>query len=102
MPYISKIQLPGSNTAYIIKDEEARTMISEIIAGGVTFIIAWDGASTPVPANIPKDVQVVYNGTTYTGTLEPEGEGGAQARLEPLQRLTEDGMIGLIWQRKVG
>ena len=31
--------------------------------------IAWDGASTPVVANIPAGVEVEYNSTTYTGTL---------------------------------
>ena len=74
MPYISKIQLPGSNTPYIIKDDEARRMIS----AGVSFIIAWDGTSTPVVASIPEGVKVVYNGTTYTGKLAAEGEQGAQ------------------------
>lgn len=34
-----------------------------------TYITAWDGASTPVPANIPVGVAVTYNGTSYTGSL---------------------------------
>jgi len=34
-----------------------------------TYVMAWDGASTPVPANIPAGVVVTYNGTDYTGTL---------------------------------
>lgn len=34
-----------------------------------TYIEAWDGASTPVVANIPAGVVVSYNGTNYTGTL---------------------------------
>lgn len=34
-----------------------------------TYVIAWDGASTPVPANIPAGVVVTYNETDYTGTL---------------------------------
>ena len=34
-----------------------------------TYVMAWDGASTPVPANIPAGVVVNYNGTDYTGTL---------------------------------
>lgn len=76
MADISKITLPSGNT-YEIKDATARQMIS----GGVSFIIAWDGTSTPVVANIPEGVKVVYNNTTYTGTLSPETseEGGAQA-----------------------
>lgn len=64
MPDISKITLP-SGTTYDIKDTVAR----QAIAGGVSFIVAWDGASTPVPADIPAGVQVTYGGTTYTGTL---------------------------------
>lgn len=62
--YISKVKLPSGNT-YYIKDEEAR----EILAAGMSFVIAWDGASTPVPANIPAGVVVNYEGTNYTGTL---------------------------------
>ena len=34
-----------------------------------TYIEAWDGASTPVVANIPAGVVVSYNGSNYTGTL---------------------------------
>ena len=65
MPDISKIRLPGSNTDYDIKDAVARQMIS----GGVSFIIAWDGTAAPVVAEIPEGVVVKYNGTNYTGTL---------------------------------
>lgn len=61
--YISKVTLPSSGT-YLIKDQEARDMIASI----GNFIVAWDGASTPVVANIPAGVVVTYNGTTYTGT----------------------------------
>jgi len=32
-------------------------------------ILCWDGASTPVVANIPAGVVVTYNTTNYTGTL---------------------------------
>ena len=64
MPEISKVQLP-SGGVYDIKDATARQMIS----GGVSFIVAWDGASTPVPGNIPYGVTVTYQGTDYTGTL---------------------------------
>ena len=68
MAEISKITLPSGNT-YDIKDATARQMIS----GGVSFIIAWDGASTPVVANIPAGVTVIYNDTAYTGTLSADG-----------------------------
>lgn len=64
MPEISKIKLPSGNE-YDIKDATARQMIS----GGVSFIIAWDGSTTPVVGDIPAGVKVVYSGTTYTGTL---------------------------------
>lgn len=64
MADISKITLPSGNT-YNIKDVVAR----EAIAGGVSFIISWNGSTTPVPANIPAGVVVTYNGTNYTGTL---------------------------------
>lgn len=70
MADISKITLP-SGTTYDIKDQVAR----EAIAGGVSFIIAWDGASTPVPANIPAGVKVTYNDVEYTGTLSAETTG---------------------------
>lgn len=70
-PVIEKITLPSGNT-YFIADREIRDVVdtlSQAIAGGVSFIVAWDGTSTPVIANIPAGVQVIYNGTTYTGTL---------------------------------
>lgn len=65
MSDISKIKLP-SGSVYDIKDATAR----DLIAGGIRFIIAWDGTDTPVVANIPKGVVVNYSGTDYTGTLE--------------------------------
>ena len=64
MAEISKITLPSGNT-YDIKDATARQMIS----GGVSFVIAWDGVSLPTVANIPAGVVVRYNNTDYTGTL---------------------------------
>lgn len=64
MADISKITLP-SGTTYDIKDSIAR----QAIAGGVSFIIAWDGASIPVAGNIPAGVSVTYGTTTTTGTL---------------------------------
>lgn len=64
MAEISKITLPSGNT-YEIKDAVAR----QAIAGGVSFIVAWNGSSTPVVGNIPAGVAVTYNGTDYTGTL---------------------------------
>lgn len=71
-PVIEKITLPSGNT-YFIADREIRDVVdvlSQTVAGGVSYIIAWDGTTTPVVANIPKGVKVTYNSTTYTGTLE--------------------------------
>ena len=64
MPDISRITLPSGNT-YELKDAVAR----QAIAGGMSKIIAWNGTSVPVVANIPAGVTVNYNGTDYTGTL---------------------------------
>ena len=64
MPDLSKIMLPSGNI-YDIKDATAR----ELIAGGLSFNVVWDGTSTPVVANIPAGVVVIYNGTDYTGTM---------------------------------
>ena len=67
MADISRIQLPSGNY-YDIKDATAREMIS----GGVSFIISWDGSTTPVVADIPAGVTVTYNSTDYTGTMSAE------------------------------
>lgn len=83
MADISVIKLPTGNS-YNIKDSAARTDIAteastrasevtrlEGLIGSITsikFVVAWDGASTPVVANIPAGVVVTYNGTNYTGT----------------------------------
>lgn len=70
-PVIDRITLPSGNT-YYIADREIRDVVetlSEAIAGGVSYVIAWDGTAAPVVANIPAGVVVVYNGTEYTGTL---------------------------------
>lgn len=37
--------------------------------GGPSYIIAWDGSTTPAVENIPYGVTVTYNSTSYTGTL---------------------------------
>lgn len=73
MADISKITLP-SGTTYDIKDAVARSLIS----AGVTFIVAWDGNSAPIAADIPAGVIVTYNGSSTTGTLTPiDGVAGA-------------------------
>jgi hypothetical protein len=69
MAEISKITLPSGNT-YELKDATARQMIS----GGVSFIVAWDGTGTAVAANVPKGV----NAGGVTGTLEAaDAQAGA-------------------------
>lgn len=71
-PVIEKIKLPSGND-YYIADRELRDVVdtlSDTVAGGVSYNVAWDGTSTPVVANIPKGVVVTYNNQTYTGTLE--------------------------------
>ena len=73
MADISKITLP-SGTTYDIKDTVARSLIS----AGITFIVAWDGISTPIASNIPQGVVVTYNGINTTGTLTvSDGVAGA-------------------------
>lgn len=67
MNKISKIQLP-SGAVYEIADTYAR----ELIAGGVQFVLAWDGNSVPVVTEIPAGVKVSYNGQEYTGTLSAD------------------------------
>lgn len=64
MADISKITMPNGTT-YDIKDTVARNLI----AGGITFVVSWDGISTPVPSEIPLGVKVKHNGATYTGTM---------------------------------
>ena len=72
-PVVSQIKLPSGNP-YYIKDADARDAIDQLeqqIAGGVSFIIAWDGASTPVITNIPEGIEVIYEAMIYEGTLAP-------------------------------
>lgn len=86
MPDISKITLPSGNT-YDIKDATARQMIS----GGVSFVISWDGVSVPVVANIPEGVVVHHSSSTYTGTLDADAaEAGAFYLVKSSTDTTED------------
>ena len=71
-PVIEKITLPSGNT-YFIADREIRDVVdtlSQTVAGGVSYNVAWDGTSEPTVGNIPAGVTVTYEGTTYTGTME--------------------------------
>lgn len=70
-PVIEQITLPSGNT-YFIADREIRDVVdslSQTVAGGVSYTVAWDGTSAPMVGNIPAGVVVNYNGTDYTGTL---------------------------------
>lgn len=70
-PVIEKIKLPSGNS-YFIADREIREVVdslSQTIAGGVSYMIAWDGTSEPTVSQIPAGVTVTYQGTTYTGTM---------------------------------
>ena len=70
-PVIEKITLPSGNS-YFIADREIRDVVdalSQTVAGGVSYTVAWDGTSEPVVGNIPAGVVVNYEGTDYTGTM---------------------------------
>lgn len=51
---------------------EAESTLQQMVADADRgeMEVSWDGASTPVVANIPAGVSVTYGGSTYTGTLE--------------------------------
>ena len=73
-PVIEKITLP-SGSVYYIADRELRDVVDSIrdtIAGGVSFIIAWDGTDTPITTQIPDGITITYSGTTYTGSLDAD------------------------------
>lgn len=67
MADISRITLPSGNT-YDIKDATARQMIS----GGVSFIVAWDGTGTAAAQKITvgtnDKVSALTNSTSLTVT----------------------------------
>lgn len=70
-PVIEKIKLPSGNS-YFVADREIREVVdalSQTIAGGVSYMVAWDGTSAPTPSQIPAGVEVTYDGQTYTGTM---------------------------------
>lgn len=81
MNEISKIKMPSGNT-YEIKDlwvrETKIPQLEQLIAGGVSFVTAWNGESAPVVANIPEGVVVRYNNTNYTGTLSADDATSGQ------------------------
>lgn len=72
-PLISSIKLPSGNT-YEIADRYAR----QLIAGGVAFIVSWDGSGVPDVTQIPADIVITYQDTKYTGTLSTsDAQAGA-------------------------
>lgn len=76
MAQIRNLKDNGGNVFYpltherAVKDSNGVSLESKL-AGleSKSYIEAWDGASTPVVANIPAGVTVTYNSTSYTGTL---------------------------------
>lgn len=71
-PVIQKVKLPSGNQ-YYIADRELRNVVdtlSQTVAGGVSYMVSWDGSDAPIASQIPAGVTVTYNGTTYTGTME--------------------------------
>ena len=67
MSNVIQIRDPQGNAVYPITD--ASLVIGLQDGPFSEYILSWDGSSTPVVANIPAGVSVVYNSTTYTGTL---------------------------------
>lgn len=58
----------GEDIEGINDDIEDLGIAIETIGNGA-FVVAWDGESTPVAANIPAGVSVTYGGSSYTGSL---------------------------------
>lgn len=77
MASIRNLKEPNGSVFYpltherAVKDSNGVSLESKL-AGleSKSYVEAWDGASTPVVANIPAGVTVTYNTTTYTGTLD--------------------------------
>ncbi len=76
MASIRNLKDPSGNVFYPLTHERAvkdsnGVSLETKLAGleSKSYVEAWDGASTPVVANIPAGVTVTYNTTTYTGTL---------------------------------
>ena len=94
-PVIQKVTLP-SGSEYYIADRELRDVVdalSDTIAGGVSFITAWDGSSAPTVSQIPEGVVVSYNGTDYTGTLDADAATpGAFYLVKSATSPSEDGL----------
>lgn len=71
IPEFSKFVVPNANGVptyiYAVKDQTARAAL----AGGMKFVMAWKGDGVPDVTKIPDTVTVRYNGTVYTGTLDP-------------------------------
>ena len=66
-PNTIQLRKPDGSIAYPITDVSC---VMGLNGSAVTeAILCWDGASTPVVADIPAGVTVTYNGQTYTGTL---------------------------------
>lgn len=64
---LDSVVTQGSNNP--VTSGAVYSAISAIVGGSFEVIIAWNGTSAPIVANIPAVVVVRYNDTDYTGTL---------------------------------
>jgi len=58
--------------------------------GGPSYILSWDGTTTPVIAEIPEGVTVTYNSTSYTGTL-----AASSSTKGPIYLVAQSGNTGI-------
>lgn len=67
----------GTNSTQIATTAFVATAVSNAISGvtQIDYVVSWNGSSAPTVANIPNGVKVVYNGTTYTGTMATGTKG---------------------------
>ncbi len=58
---------------YILTGYYDKVEVDSIVSSltGQSFIVSWDGSAEPVVADIPAGISVIWNGNTYTGTLDP-------------------------------
>ena len=66
--FFTKPEVQSILADYYDKDE-VDSIVSAIVQQ--SYVVSWDGTSTPVVGDIPAGVVVTYGGDTYTGTLAP-------------------------------
>lgn len=62
---LSQVNVAIGNLSNIVGDMQPKVEALTYPA----YVVAWDGSSSPVVANIPAGVAVTYDGNSYTGTL---------------------------------